>query len=184
MYLDIKKNGNMAEFNRLYFAAQAASKDELKPSLMNVLIEKNRIIGCDGHRLHITEGDVGELKPGQYWPIKIAKTRLIMVRVEAPNLGRYSDVDKVWPDLTDWNVFHIGHVSNPQDGPAIVKNFVKMCRAGDPRGCSYKNFAELLGDKFTFYKFYVKMGSGVCPIVFMGDNGAKGLLMPIGVNED
>ena len=95
MYLDIRRNNigfSNALFNRLAFAITATSKDDLKPALQNVLIEKNRIVGCDGRRVHITEGDVGDIKPGQYWPVRITKTSLVLVGVDSPD--EYPNIDK------------------------------------------------------------------------------------------
>ena len=137
-----------ANFERLQFACKALSKDTLtKPGLCNISIESNRIIGCDGHRVHITKGEVLGLEPGQYSVHKCIKSQIIMELVPESEAARYPDVDSVIPDLGDYTETDLKPVlGDSKDTQNISVNYSIACRQGDEiRAYNMKYFADLFG---------------------------------------
>lgn len=178
-------------FKRLYFACMALSKDELKPALNNILIEESRIIGCDGHRVHITEGPVYpdswhpsfKIEPGQYFPAKVTKSQIFLEPVTDPE--RYPDIDAIFPDLKNLETLDLKPVDDHRDLSPIDINYVWLVRLGVARCFNHKYVADMLvGADFTTVHLDPKSGNKA--IVFKGkceDVAATGLLMPIRIGD-
>jgi hypothetical protein len=76
----LKETTPPEDFNSLLFVCRALSKDESRPFLMALHIEKRKggitVVATDGSRLHLAELSI-EIAPGEYSPL-ITKSSIIL----------------------------------------------------------------------------------------------------------
>jgi len=87
-------------FNALQFVVKAINKKHTSFSIQHLAVEKNRIYGTDGCRLHIYRNDSGIdfLTEGHYYVNKITKSRVELVKNDPDIVGTYPNVDLVVPE--------------------------------------------------------------------------------------
>ena len=75
----------------------ACSKDDTRPTLTGISVQDNRMIGCDGHRLHMTP-ITSSLERFKGKIIKLLSKMGVNKLVEVEEVeGKYPDIDVVFP---------------------------------------------------------------------------------------
>jgi hypothetical protein len=98
----INLSSNHKEFKPVRFVCLAASKDSKKAIMQLVLKQNNRLVGCDGHRLHIysiPEGtEIYALEDGLYKILVLTKKAVMLDLTTDESAAAYPDYNRVLPD--------------------------------------------------------------------------------------
>ena len=85
-------------FEKLAWVLKARARKDVRPALNGLLVDTNRLICTDGHRLHLWRTKVDDLYPGLYEVEKATQSEIILNVIKKEDMPLpFPNVDQVIP---------------------------------------------------------------------------------------
>ena len=91
------RDGRMAKlFETVLWCMKAVSGDDIRENLKHLYIDKDFMVGCDGHRLHIALND-WDFESGLYEILTVKTNEILLAKSETLSLENYPPIWNVVP---------------------------------------------------------------------------------------
>jgi len=170
-------------FETVLWCMKAVAGDDTRENLKHLYIDKDFMVGCGGHRLHIALND-WDFEAGLYEILSLKTNEILLAKSETLSLGDYPPIWKVVPSRCKNGIppFHC-YMDKKQE--AINKSYLAYHVFLNTRRCYNLKYLE---DIRTEGHMQFEMGEN-SPILVIAseDHDRLGIIMPLkiaGINQE